>query len=88
VIRDAGNTNLGIVDPSIGAMLDQALRTTEAAAREKLWVDIDRKVMESAFVLPGVWAKVLLYRPSTLTNAFITNGFQMYDYVALGTTRR
>jgi hypothetical protein len=44
VIRDAGNTNLGIVDPSIDAMLDQALRTTEAAAREKLWVDIDRKV--------------------------------------------
>jgi len=31
---------------------------------------------------------VLLYRPPTLTNAFITNGFQMYDYVSLGTARR
>jgi peptide/nickel transport system substrate-binding protein len=88
VIRDAGNTNLGIVDPSVDAMLDQALQTTDVTAREKLWVDIDRRVMENAVVLPGVWSKVQLYRPSTLTNAFITNGFQMYDYVALGTTRR
>ncbi len=88
VIRASGNTNLGIVDPSVDAMLDQALQTTDAGAREMLWVGIDRKVMENAFVLPGVWGKVLLYRPPTLTNAFITNGFQMYDYVALGTSRR
>jgi peptide/nickel transport system substrate-binding protein len=51
-------------------------------------VGIDRKVMEDAFVLPGVWAKGLLYRPPNLTNAFISDGFQMYDYLALGTTRR
>ncbi len=88
VIREAGNTNLGIADPAVDAMLDRALQTTDTAAREAMWVDIDRKVMQDAFVLPGVWAKVLLYRPPTLTNAFITNGFQMYDYVALGTTRR
>ena len=88
VIRPAGNTNLGIVDPAIDALLDKALQTTDLGAREQLWVDIDRKVMEDAFVLPGVWAKGLLYRPPNLTNVFITNGFQMYDYVALGTTRR
>jgi peptide/nickel transport system substrate-binding protein len=88
VIRDAGNTNLGIVDPAIDALVDQALRTTDVAAREGMWADIDRKVMEGAFVLPGVWAKGLLYRPPNLTNAFITDGFQMYDYTALGTTRR
>ena len=88
VIREAGNTNLGIVDPAIDALLDRALRTTDVAAREKLWVDIDRKVMEGAFVLPGVWSKGLLYSPPTLTNVFITNGFQAYDYLALGTTRR
>ena len=88
MIREAGNTNLGIVDPAIDALLDQALRTTDLGAREKIWVDIDRKVMEDAFVLPGVWSKGLLYRPPNLTNAFVSNGFQMYDYTALGTTRR
>jgi peptide/nickel transport system substrate-binding protein len=87
IIRDAGNTNLGVQDPAIDALIDKALSTTDTAAREKLWVDIDKSVMENAFALPGVWAKGLLYRPPHLTNVFITNGFQMYDYLALGTTR-
>jgi peptide/nickel transport system substrate-binding protein len=89
VIRPTGgNSNLGIRDPAIDQMLDQALVNTDTAAREQIWVGIDRKVMEDAFALPGVWAKGLLYRPPNLTNVFITDGFQMYDYLALGTTRR
>jgi hypothetical protein len=55
VIRaTGGNTNLGIKDPTIDHMLDQALLTTDTAAREQIWVGIDRKVMEDAFVLPGI----------------------------------
>ncbi|HEX2288898.1 MAG TPA: ABC transporter substrate-binding protein, partial [Pseudonocardiaceae bacterium] len=62
VIRTTGgNTNLGIKDPAIDQLLDHAIMTTDTAARERIWVDIDRKVMENAFVLPGVWAKGLLY---------------------------
>ncbi|MGH3567065.1 MAG: ABC transporter substrate-binding protein [Pseudonocardia sp.] len=87
VIREAGNTNLGIKDPAIDRLIDQALITTDTPAREQLWVDVDKLVMEDAFVLPGIWAKGLLYRPPNLTNAFITDSFQMYDYLALGTTR-
>ncbi len=83
-----GNTNLGVRDPAVDRMLDQALLTKDAAAREQIWVGIDRKVMEGAFILPGIWAKGLLYRPPNLTNVFITDGFQMYDYLALGTTRK
>lgn len=88
VIRDAGNTNLGIVDPAIDALVDQALTTSDTAAREKIWAEIDKKVMDDAFVIPGIWAKGLLYRPPNVTNVFVTDGFSMYDYVALGTTRR
>jgi peptide/nickel transport system substrate-binding protein len=89
VIRaGGGNTNLGVKDAAVDRMLDQALVTTDTAAREQIWVGIDRKVMEDAFVLPGVWTKGLLYRPPNLTNVFITDGFQMYDYPALGTTRK
>jgi peptide/nickel transport system substrate-binding protein len=83
-----GNTNLGVKDPAVDQMLDQALLTIDTATREQIWVGIDRKVMEDAFILPGVWAKGLLYRPPNLTNVFITDGFQMYDYPALGTTRK
>jgi peptide/nickel transport system substrate-binding protein len=40
--------------------------------------------MEDAFVLPGIWARGLLYRPPTLANVFVFDAFQMYDYVSLG----
>ncbi len=88
-IRETGgSTNLSVRDPAVDALIDQALTTPDPAARERLWVEIDRKVMDGAYSLPGVWAKGLLYRPPNLTNVFVTNGYQMYDYLALGTTRR
>jgi peptide/nickel transport system substrate-binding protein len=83
-----GNANLGVKDSAIDQMLDQALVTTDPAAREQIWAGIDRTVMEDAFILPGVWGNGLQYRPPNLTNAFITDGFGMYDYLALGTTRK
>ena len=36
----------------------------------------------------SVWARGLLYRPPNLTNVFVTDGYQMYDYLTLGTTRK
>ena len=88
VIRAAGNTNLGVKDPAVDALIDKALQTTDQAARDKTWSEVDHKVMEGAYILPTLWAKGLLYRPKNVTNVFITDGFQMYDYLALGTTRK
>jgi peptide/nickel transport system substrate-binding protein len=79
-----GNYNFSVKDKNVDALIDKALITTDATERAKIWVDADRKVMEGAYDLPGIWAKGLLYRPSTLTNVFVTDGFQMYDYLALG----
>jgi peptide/nickel transport system substrate-binding protein len=85
VIRaTGGNTNLGIKIPAADALLDKALVTTDKAEREKIWGQIDKVVMENASVIPGVWNKGLLYRPPTLTNVFVNNGFGMYDYTVLG----
>ena len=83
-----GNANLGVRDSRVDLLLDEAVRTADPTVRGWLWADIDRLVMEEARVLPGVWAKGLFYRPPNLTNVFVTDGFQMYDYLALGTTRR
>jgi peptide/nickel transport system substrate-binding protein len=88
VIHAAGNSNLGVKDPAVDALIDQALTTTDVAAREKIWVDVDKKVMDDAYMLPGIWGKGLDYRPPQLTNVFVTNGFQMYDYLAMGTRKR
>jgi peptide/nickel transport system substrate-binding protein len=85
VIREAGNTNLGVKIPEVDALLDQALKTTDTAAREALWGQIDEKVMENANALPGVWAKVLHYRPTTLSNVYVNDGLGgYYDYVNIG----
>ncbi|GAA3114556.1 peptide/nickel transport system substrate-binding protein [Kribbella aluminosa] len=89
VIRDAGgNTNLGIRIPEVDTMIDQALKTTDETARNKIWVDIDKKVMEQAAALPGIWAKGLLYRPDTLANVFTNDGQNMYDYAAIGVAQK
>ena len=85
VIRAAGgNTNLGIRIPEVDQLIDQALKTTDKAEREKIWVDVDKKVMEQAAVLPGIWAKGLLYRPDTLANVYVSDSQNMYDYAGIG----
>jgi peptide/nickel transport system substrate-binding protein len=85
VIRETGgSSNLSVKIPDVDRLLDQALATTDSAGREKIWPQIDKRVMDEAVILPGIWARGLLYRPTTLHNVFVTDGFQMYDYLALG----
>ena len=86
VIRATGGaSNLSVKDPKVDSMLDQALNTTDVGAREKIWGQIDAQVMDDAFVLPGVWASTLLYRPKNLTNVFVNDGLGgYYDYMTLG----
>lgn len=89
VVRDTGgNTNLGVDIPAVDKLLDDALKETDTNKREAFWSQIDRKVMEEAQVLPGIWAKGLFYRPPNLTNVFVSDGYQMYDYVTLGVKKK
>ncbi|OLE25864.1 MAG: ABC transporter substrate-binding protein [Actinobacteria bacterium 13_1_20CM_3_71_11] len=80
-----GNTNLGIKIPDVDALIDKALVTTEADARNDIWGQIDQKVMENAEALPGLWAKALIYRPPSLTNVYVNDGLGgFYDYAWMG----
>ena len=79
-----GNYNLSVKDPEVDKMLDKAITIADETARNQAWVDIDKKVMEDAFVVPTVWAKGLYYRPPTVTNVFYNPAYTMYDYTALG----
>jgi peptide/nickel transport system substrate-binding protein len=84
VIRAAGNTNLGVKDPAVDALIDKALANTDPTGREADWVSVDKKVMDDAYIIPGVWAHALQYRPETLTNVGVSFGLQMYDYTLMG----
>jgi peptide/nickel transport system substrate-binding protein len=84
---EGGNANLGVRDPAIDALVDQANRTPSAAARADIWNEVDRRVMADAYIVPGIQAKGLLYRPTRLSNVFVTDAYGMYDYIALGVKR-
>ncbi len=89
VIRAAGgNTNLGVKIPAADALIDKALTTTDAPARNAIWGNVDQTVMENAAVLPGVWSKGLLFRPANLTNVFVNEALGQYDYAAMGTSKK
>jgi peptide/nickel transport system substrate-binding protein len=85
VIRDTGgSSNTSVRIPEVDQMIDAAVNEQDTAKREGLWGDIDKRVMEEAVILPGVYAKSLLFRGKGLTNVFISPAFSMYDYLALG----
>ena len=88
VIRPSGNTNLGIKIPAVDADITKALAETDITKREAIWGDADKQVMENAAVIPGVWSKGLLFRPDNLTNIFVNDAFNQYDYTAIGTTKK
>jgi len=85
VIRaTGGSSNTSVRIPEVDQMLDAAILETDNAKREAMWTQIDKKVMEEAVIYPGVYAKSLLLRPKGLTNVFISDSFNMYDYLSLG----
>ncbi|HEX4817207.1 MAG TPA: ABC transporter substrate-binding protein [Nonomuraea sp.] len=83
-IRPAGNYNLSVKSPEVDKLIDQASAELDATAREKLWVEVDKKVMEDASILPVVWAKALLLRGEGVTNIAYNEGQQGYDYILMG----
>ncbi|GAA0369572.1 ABC transporter substrate-binding protein [Actinoallomurus spadix] len=85
VIRDAGNTNLGVKDPAVDKLVDQAAVTADATARNDLWAQIDAKVMDDAYIMPFLNVKGLLYRPPGVKNVFVNQGLNgLYDYAQMG----
>ncbi|WP_030243944.1 ABC transporter substrate-binding protein [Streptomyces sp. NRRL S-350] len=88
-IKASGNSNLSqLNDPSVNKMIDDAAVNTDKGAREKLYGDIDKKVMEQAVIVPLTYFKVFLYRPDNATNIASTPAFSgEYDYLNIGTTK-
>jgi peptide/nickel transport system substrate-binding protein len=83
-IAPTGNTNISeLNDPVINNMFAQS-STLTGAARTAIWSQIDEQALKDAAVLPMVYQKVLLYRPSNLTNVYVQPYYGMYNYAVLG----
>ncbi len=84
-IVPAGNTNVGMLnDPVVNNLFTKAAGITDATARDAIWGQIDQQVMKDAVIVPIVYAKALIYRPSTLTNVYFDQAYQADNYAVMG----
>ena len=85
-IASAGNTNIAeLNDPAVNSLFTQLEAATSGSAQDSIAGQIDQKVMQDAAILPAVYSKALLYRPTNLTNVYVQTYYGMYDYATLGT---
>ena len=85
VIRETGgSSNLSVMIPEVDQLIDKAVASTDTKEREAIWAQIDKRVMEEAVVVPGVWAAQVTLRGTRLTNVFVNEAFGQYDYISLG----
>ena len=84
-IASAGNTNIAeLNDPTVNDLFLKLEAATSDSAQNSIAAQIDQKVMQQAVILPAVYYKALLYRPTDLTNVYVQTYYGMYDYAALG----
>jgi len=87
-IKDAGNTNLSeLNDPTINKLISDTIQNTNTDARNKAYSDLDELVMKQAAIVPLIYVKVLLLRPSSVTNVSFAKAYGMYDYLNTGSTK-
>jgi peptide/nickel transport system substrate-binding protein len=84
-ISSAGNVNIEeLNDPIVNNLLSKMAVTDDAAARNSYTSQIDMAVMRDAVILPGVYARSLIYRSPHLTNVYVQPYYGMYNYAVLG----
>jgi len=83
-IAPTGNTNIAeLNDPAINNLFTESSKVS-GAARTAIWSQIDMLAMKDAAILPMVYQKVVLYRPSNLTNVYVQAYYGMYNYAVMG----
>ena len=83
-IAPTGNTNIAeLNDPVINNLFAKSA-TVSSADRTAIWSQIDKQAMSDAVILPMVYAKSLFYRPTSVTNVYVSGGYGEYNYSVLG----
>ena len=83
-IAPTGNTNISEEnDPVVNNLFTESSKLS-GAARTAIWSQIDEQVMKDAVILPMVYQKVVLYRPTNLTNVYVQAFYGMYNYAVMG----
>jgi peptide/nickel transport system substrate-binding protein len=84
-IFPSGNNNYEeLNDPAIQDLIKQAQAATDPKKAADLWGQINKKVMDTASLVPYVYDKALNYRNPRLSNVYVDPYFGMIDFQALG----
>jgi peptide/nickel transport system substrate-binding protein len=84
-IVPAGNSNIAEINvPAINNLFNTAASATSTAQENAIWPEIDKDIMQGAYILPVVDQKVLLYRNPNVTNVYMDDYYGMYNYAVLG----
>jgi peptide/nickel transport system substrate-binding protein len=83
-ISPTGNANISELNDSVVNNLFVQSVSVTGGARTAIWSQIDQQVMKDAAILPGIYAKTVLYRPAKLTNVYVQAFYGMYNYAVLG----
>lgn len=83
-IRESGGSfNLSVKIAEVDRLLDTAIAEPDPTKREQTWAQIDRRVMQEAVILPGIFVRALTLRGKGTANVFIHEAFAQYDYLAM-----
>ena len=70
----------------MNSLFSKAAGITDTTQRNAIWGQIDRQVMKDAVIVPIVYAKALIYRPSTLSNVYFNQAYQADKHAVMGLT--
>jgi peptide/nickel transport system substrate-binding protein len=80
IVQGGGNFNLAqYSDPAIEAQIDQANQTTDNAAAQKLWGDVDAQLGKLALTVPLYYPKNLTLFGPGVQNAYLSEWRGTYD---------
>lgn len=80
-----GNSNISeLNDPRVNSLLSTAMTTLSASARAAIYGQADKLITQDAAFLPAVYARALLYRNPDVTNVYVNQALDMYDYSRMG----
>jgi peptide/nickel transport system substrate-binding protein len=80
-----GSSNVSVRLPAVDKLVDNMGTAPNADQRASDGTQIDKQVMDSALIYPGIVSKTVLLRGTNLTNVFINDAYSgEYDYTALG----
>jgi peptide/nickel transport system substrate-binding protein len=87
IVSSGGSYNLSYwTSPTFENLLTATLTATSTTAEAAAGAAADQYALSQAVVVPVLYDRVLLYRPTSATNVLFDQAYGMYDYPLIGST--